>query len=849
MKFCKYIFFIAFLLLFSIISKGQSWVEMMSDTNANFYDIQKSFNTYWEGKKIEKGKGYKQFKRWEQFMAPRVYPSGNINIQSNLWNEYQSIKNNQTQKNITETANWTELGPFAVPSNGGGAGRVNCVAFHPTNPNIIFVGAPAGGLWKTTNGGTSWTTTTDLLPNLGVSSIIINPKNPNIMYISTGDADAGDTYSVGVLKSIDGGNTWSTTGLSFTVSQNRRANKLLIHPTNCDTIYAATSGGIYRSVNAGLTFSLVRSGNYKDMEFKPDDPSFIWACTSNRIWKSLNSGTNWASVTAFAPSNVTRTAIAVTANDPNYLYALTGNDTDNGIEGVYRTTDLGATVTQCTSSYPNLLGWAEDGSDSGGQAWYDLSLAVSPTNKNTVLVGGVNIWKSTDGGFNWDLNAHWYGGGGAPYVHADIHTIEFYPGSGTTIFTGCDGGLFKTTNTGSSWADKSDGLSIGQIYRLGCSATNPNLVITGWQDNGSNLYSSSNWGQVLGGDGMDCLIDYSNSNYMYGSIYYGDLYRSSDGGSNWTGIKNNITEDGGWITPFVLDPVNPQTIYAGYGNIWKSTNRGNSWTKISNLTAGNKVVSLAVCPASNSTIYFCSDYNVYVTFNGGTTWTMITYGSGAGTGLPSLVLTGIVTSETDPNVAWVSMSGYSAGLKVYMTRDGGLTWVNYSGTLPNIPANCLVYEKSTNDGLYVGTDLGVFYRDGSMSDWVSFNDNLPNVIIDDLEIQYSSGKLRAATYGRGLWETDLFSVVGNKEFSAETSGIKIFPNPNNGKFNVELKNNKAEIIKAEVYNQIGKIVKTVKPIANASKFDLDISSQPSGLYYIKLTTLNSIISETFIKTE
>lgn len=849
MKFYKSSLLFILLFFFSTIGFGQSWVEMMDDTSANFYDIQKSFNKHWEGKKIEKGKGWKQFKRWEHFMAPRVYPSGNMNFQSSLWNEYQILKNNETHKNITETANWQELGPFDVPSSGGGAGRVNCVAFHPTDANIIFVGAPAGGLWKTTNGGTSWTTSTDLLPNLGVSSIIIDPKNSNIMYIATGDADAGDTYSVGVLKSTDGGTTWNSTGLSFTVSQNRRVNKLLIHPVNTDTVYAATSVGIYRSVDAGNIFTLVRSGNYKDLEFKPDDPSFIWACTTNRIWKSINAGTTWTNLTSFVPSNITRTTIAVTSNDPNYLYALTGNDSDNGLGGVYRSTDLGATMPVC-STYPNLLGWSEDGSDSGGQAWYDLALAVSPTNKNTVLVGGVNIWKSTDGGFNWTLNAHWYGGGGAPYVHADIHSIDFYPGSGSTIFTGSDGGLFKTTTTGSSWTDKSDGISIGQIYRIGCSATNPNLVITGWQDNGSNLYTSPNWEQVLGGDGMDCLIDYSNSNYIYGSIYYGDLYRSSDGGNNWNSIKNNISEEGGWITPYVLDPVNPQIIYAGYGNVWKSTNRGNSWTQISNFSSGNKIVSLAVSNVSSNTIYMCTDYNAYVTFNGGTNWSTITYGSGTGTGLPSLVFTGIITSPTNQNVAWISMSGYSAGLKVYKTIDGGATWTNYSGTLPNIPANCLVYENGTNDGVYVGTDLGVFYRDAAMTDWVSFNDNLPNVIIDDLEIQYSSGKLRAATYGRGLWETELFSIVGTKNIEVQNSDLSIYPNPGTGEFTIKLKNsNKINITKVEVFNQFGKPIKTVNTDNNNTEFYFDISNEPAGIYLINIATPTSTISKTFIKTE
>ena len=407
----------------SNFSFGQSWVDTMLDTSANFYTIQNSFNKYWEGKTIERSKGWRQFKRWEDFMTPRVYPSGNLNHASALWNAYQDYKTKFAAKEKVYTG-WTFLGPQDIPTHGG-AGRLNCVAFDPNNSDIIYAGSPSGGFWKSTDGGTTWITNTDLLPNLGVSDIAIDPKNSNIIYIATGDRDAADTYSVGILKSIDGGQTWNATGLSWSITLNRIALRIIINPNNPDTVFATTNLGLYRSVNGGSLWSLIKAGNFRDMEFKPDDPSIIWATTANHVWKSTNDGSSFSNVSAFNSTIVGRLNIATTKSDPNYLYVLGSKSSDNSFAGVWRTTDLGNTFTLCSNS-PNLLGWSTDRSDSGGQGWYDLTIAVLPADKNTLFIGGVNIWESTTGGSFWTLCAHWYGGAGKPYVHADSTSSKIF---------------------------------------------------------------------------------------------------------------------------------------------------------------------------------------------------------------------------------------------------------------------------------------------------------------------------------------------------------------------------------------------------------------------------------------
>ena len=248
--------FLSSILLLWQTANAQQWVEKMDDPTVDFYTLQREFNQYWQGRAMERGKGWKAFKRYEEFMEPRVYPSGDRKLPSRAWKEFETYQaSRQMLRTTGATANWTAMGPFTVPS-GGGAGRINFVRFHPSTPSTIYVGAPAGGLWKSTNGGASWSTNTDNLAVIGVSDLAIDPSNPTTMYLATGDGDAGDTRSLGVLKSTDGGATWAATGLTWTVNQGYRIRRLAINPNNPAVIMAATSAGIYRTTNGGSTWAL-----------------------------------------------------------------------------------------------------------------------------------------------------------------------------------------------------------------------------------------------------------------------------------------------------------------------------------------------------------------------------------------------------------------------------------------------------------------------------------------------------------------------------------------------------------------------------------------------------------------
>ncbi len=843
-------------LVFSSQLYSQKWAEMIQDPNSNFYDIQQEFNAYWsqpEKKKLldemqnernEKHKsfsveeekevaGWVQFKRWEWLHEPLAYPTGNLLPPADYF-EALERKNNET----TFAGSWTAMGPTGQITTpillSGGAGRVCCVRFDPSNSNIVYIGAPGGGLWKSTNGGNGWTMwNTDGLGSLGISDVAVDPTNSQVIYIGSGDADAGDTYGLGVLKSTDGGVTWNPTGLSWTTSQGRTVSKILIDPTNTQIIHVATSNGIYRSTNGGTTFTLVSSAGPHDMEMKPNDPSTIYAAVGASVYRSTNSGQSYSSI--YSVSGAGRLALAVTLADSNYLYVLADKSSDGSFQGFYRSTDGGNSFSAKSTS-PNILGRASDGSDAGvGQGWYDLCVAASPIHADEVVIGGINIWRSTDGGTTWTINAQWQGSG-APYVHADIHDLIYLDSA--TVFTGNDGGIFRTQNNGGSWTDMSNGLEIGEMYRLGQSSTSGAWLFTGLQDNGTDRLNGTIWTHPLGGDGMECFVDRTNNNTVYGEQYNGAFNRSTNGGSNWTSIISGMSGTAGWVTPWMQDPVSVLTLWSGYQDVFKSTNQGTSWTKMSSI-GGNPIVGIDVCASNNQVIYAAYPSALYKSTNGGTSWSGIT------SGLPvsSAQITYIKVNPKDANTLWVTFSGYSSGNKVFVTTNGGTSWANLSTGIPNLPVNCIEFEKnSVTKTLYCGTDVGVYYRDTTMSAWASFSQGLPNVKVDELEIQYTVSKIRAATYGRGMWESPLYVPTGISSPSVcEDDCITVFPNPNEGKFILqisELKNMKMPSI--EIYNVMGeKNFNTTIQQYNNSAIEIDLRNFGKGIYFMQMKNENS----------
>ncbi len=753
---------------------AQQWMSripqnQLVEQELSFFDIQKSFNEYWapygvqegyylaDGEK-KKAAGWKQFRRWEWYWNDRVDPMTGAFPSASSFSEYSSFMEQHPQlkgTNGSETGNWTSMGPSATGGGYAGLGRLNCVAFSPSSSSVIYAGSASGGIWKSTDSGTSWTPLSDGNPVLGVSDmLVLSGSAGDVIYAATGDRDAADNYSVGVLKSLDGGISWRLTGLNWSLSSLKLIYRLAGDPNNADVLYAATSDGLYGTANGGGSWTKLTSTRFINIKFKPGSSLVMYGSTGSGgdVYLSLNAGVTWSLVLNTTGSRV---EIAVSPASPEVVYALISN-TSNGLFGVYKSVNSGASYTSIFGSKPNMLGWECTGSDTGGQGWYDLCLAVDPANANNVFAGGVNTWKSTNGGTTWTISNHWSStcSGIATNIHADKHYFGWAPG--TSILYECnDGGLYRSANLGTTWSHIGSGLVISQMYRLGVSQTSSGDVIAGLQDNGTKAMLSNTWRDVIGGDGMECLIDYTNANTQYGELYYGAIYRTDNRWGSSTKITGSITGTAGWVTPYVIDPLINTTLYVGFQDVWKSTNKGTSWTKIS-AWGGASLKSLAVAPSSPSTICAATGSILYRTTNGGATWSNIT-----GT-LPvsTNTILYVTVKHDDPDILWVSLGQFNAEC-VYKSVNGGVSWTNISTGLPSVPVNCVIQNKqnATQEELYAATDIGVFLKLGD-ANWVPFFTGLPNVVVMELEIYYAAdpaqSKLRAATYGRGLWQSDVY---------------------------------------------------------------------------------------------
>jgi hypothetical protein len=749
---------------------AQSWVELIHDSTKTFYDVQAAANAYFKDKDInEPGIGYKPYKRWENFMEPRVFPSGDLSLPSTTLKNFEDfLQQNSTGGKSSSTSastTYTAMGPMGAMTGSATngfprkAGRDNFIAFHPTTPTTFWAGAPAGGLWKTTDGGITWTTNTDNLSVIGCTDLAIDPSNPNTMYLATGDGYAGDTYCIGVLKSIDGGLTWNSTGLVFTVNQMREMRRLLINPNNPQILLAATDVGLYRTTNGGTNWTNVLSGDWYDMEFKPGNPNTVYLGGNTSFRLSTDAGATFTTISNGIPtSGSNRLALAVTPADPNYVYVLRSSSSTSGYAGLYRSTSSGTAFTVMSTS-PDVLANACNGTTGGGQGWYDLSIAVSPTNASRVDVGGVNVWSSNGGGATgtWTCTGCWIGTSfPSVYMKADHHDLEY--SSTGLLYSASDGGIFRYNST--SWIDLNNQRNIAQVYKMGASGLTANKWISGHQDNGTGVFTNGTYQASYAGDGMDCFIDRTNDQNLFASTPNGNFVRSTNGGASYSAANTGMSGTGAWVTPWKQDPVTANRLYAGRSQLFVSNNLGASWAQAGTTGGSGPIIEFAIAPSNNQVIYVLQGTSIRKTTNGGTSWAAVT-------SVSSSAPTFITIDPNDANTAWVTVSGYSAGNKVFQTTNGGTSWTNISYNLPNIPANCSVYQPGSGGRLYIGMDVGVYTKDASSTTWTLYNSGLPNTPISDFEISPAAPSLlRVATYGRGIYQVDLVQTI-----TAPTSAI------------------------------------------------------------------------------
>lgn len=844
-------------------SIAQNWIDTWQREN-NFYTIQAEFNAYCrekENDKMEQGEtdgdeeglfsGYIQFKRWEAFMEPRVYPSGDISLATTALKNYQDFLeqniNAENEKSISGP--WTAMGPMGnltgLATNGlpRKAGRINFITFHPSDANTYWVGSPAGGLWKTTDNGSTWATTTDNLAVIGCTDLAIDPTNSSIMYLATGDGymSQRNPSSVGVLKSTDGGATWNATGLVFPLSQKTEVRHILINPLNPQIVMASTSTGVYRTTTGGSgAWTQVLSTNTYDIAFKPTNPDTVYAA-GLRFRRSTDGGVNWTQISAGVPTGgAQRMEIATTVANPNLVYVLSANSSTYGLQGVYRSTDAGTNFTQMATT-PDIVASDCYITTTSGQGWYDLAFAASPLNQNELVAGGLGAWRSTDGGSSWtNIGCAYNWNSNVPFVHTDHQEMEYTTAG--VLYDVNDGGLCRYTGT--AWTDLTNPMNIAQIYKIGLSSLSSNLWITGHQDNGSNIYNNGVYKASLAADGTSNFIDRTNDQKMFASIWGGQFYKSNDGGASWNACVTGLTGSSAFVTPWKQDPQVATTLYAGKVQMFRSVNSGDSWTAtpgtMPGVNSSQYITEFAIAPSNNQYIYAIhGTTGMFVSTDAGSSWTLSNTGISTGSG----ALTFVSVDPSNPLKAYVTQSGYTAGKKVYKTIDGGANWTNISYNLPNLPANCSVFETgNANGGIYVGMDVGVYYIDdvvlgGGNPLWTLYNTGLPNTPVMDMAISPAApGKIRAATFGRGVYQADIGTVTGI--IPALNGEIKytVYPNPATDVLTLKIKVDYAADFAIEISNASGNSVlkQNLKFNTDKTEQQLNIASLAAGAYFLRI---------------
>ena len=700
---------------------------------------------------------------------------------------------------------------FAGPTNIGG--RMTDIEFNPSDPNIVYAGAATGGVFKSTDMGVNWTPVFDAQANLSVGDIGIDPNNPDVIYVGTGEANGGHNNfpGGGIYKSSDAGANWQLLGLENTVSIGR----VIVDPNNSNRVFVAAEGsyftpnperGVYRSDDGGATWENVLfvsdSTGVIDIILDPMNPNRLIAATWERVrrpggshlygpssglYKSLDGGDSWTYIDPTSvglpnaqTQNVGRIGIALCASQPDIVYA---EYTDGSTYlGLYKSTDFGETWSNAD---PDM----EIADGVSTFSWYFGQVRVHPTNPDIVYVLDVAFMRSTNGGATWPIIYGYYDG---PYdFHVDQHALAMNPNNPDYLISGNDGGLFISTNGGVDLTKVAD-LPVSQFYEIGLDRNNPERMYGGLQDNGTVrrlTENTDNWQSIYGGDGFYVLVDYTNPDIIFAESQNGALGKSIDGGYyfNNATVGINSSEPTNWSTPVVMDPNNPNIMYYGTNHVYRSTNGANYWTSISpDLTEGmtgyrpGTISTMAVSSLNSNLIWVgTSDSKVWVSTDNGDNWTDVS------ATLPHRWVSRVVADPLEENTAYATFTGLKWAdpePHVFRTTNAGETWEDISGNLPDAPVNAFAVDPIMNNYLFVGTDLGAYYSDDLGDHWQYLDADFPMVTTYDLKIHATDHYLAIGTYGRSMYKLDLSVLIGVDESLSEATNTAFqmeqnYPNP------------------------------------------------------------------------
>lgn len=828
-------------------------------------------------KKEKKEKERGADRQMELFWQARAYPD-HKDLNDKFYKAWLHAKAMKVPEVITGTednagasgANDINFGAWSQAGNLH-VGRVLSIAIHPTTTSTLFIGSASGGIYKSTNSGTSWSYVNTGFPVLGVPAITFHPSNGNIILAGTGEVYRVDTanigyniwkargsYGVGILRSTDGGNTWSQV-LVKNYDNLFGVQAIKFDPTNANIVYACTTNGLFKSTDAGATWgaSPVLNKIYvSDVVINSTNANQMMAAVGNLvnadkgIYRTTDGGTNWTKVGSVLPTSFSGyTKFAYLSG--NTVYASIGRD-DAGEVELYRSTNFGSTFTSLANSHHCEY-----------QFWFANTVAIIPSRPDSLLMGGVGFYRyrvSTTTATTI-----------AASMHADHHDIKFDPSNSNICYVANDGGVFRSSNalaTSPTFTEINNGLNIAQFYAsLGVSKQNANRFAGGLQDNGVWSYTGgASWAKEFGGDGGPTVIDPNDDQIVYASNDARKLNKSTTGVtgtystvlSSWAFVGDDRT---GFMSPVAMSKASSSTIYVASDNLHKTTNSGTSWTNNNTTIANNTsyieaqfktAISLAVSNTNANKLYVSlspfsqrtdnrlnvvGNPTVFKSTNGGTSFTNIT------SGLPNRFVLDFAISETNDDSVYVTLGGYGSS-HVYVSGNGGSTWADRGTGLPDVPFNAIVIDPVNPNIIYAGCDLGVYVSPNRGANWFDFNAGFADAtMVFDLQIS-SDNKLVAATHGKSVWISDLATnTILPVKITTFTGSNKT--SYNELKWNISQINDVAKVelersINGNSYTSIKTFINVAEWNSNTYNDALTATEEATYFYRLKVTGKNGV---------
>lgn len=766
---------------------------------------------------------------------------------------------------------WEALGPKNV------GGRTLCLAVHPQDTNILWAGSASGGIWRTATAGRgaeAWQRIETGFPVLGVSALAIDPSNPNVVYAGTGEVynlensapnvavrTTRGTYGIGILKTTDGGATWEKS-LDWSYGDLRGVQDIKLNPLRPSTVYAATTEGLLRSYDAGKTWQTVHALSMAvDIELHPTDTNQIFVTHGSLdddavsgIYRSTNGGKNFNVLSGGLPEGYSgKTLLSICKNQPSVLYASVGNAFNQA--GLFKSTNGGNSWTQTSSQDVCTY-----------QGWYSHDVSVHPDKPTEIVWVGIDAWRSANSGTTTTRQSFWNkwyfgqvpaGGKEGPpdYAHADMHRVYRVAQDPNKLYYATDGGIFVSYDGGKTFAGRNGGYQTQQFYaNLGNSTTNPLLCIGGMQDNSTAIYTGSpSWTRVLGGDGQCAAIQPGNDKVLFGSSQYLTMYRSDDGGQSFNYITSPemSNQNPAFNGPFEIAPSDPKAMYAGAESLFFSSNGGNSWDDFTGsvLNDGDAILTIAVHPKNPYVAYFSTAPTVT---NQARLFKFDYWGNGLTplTGLPNRLCMDLAIHPQDTNTLYAALAGFNTA-HVWRSTDGGTTWSPSDAGLPDVPTNSLLIDPDQPSQMYVGNDLGVWHSTDGGASWSLFSSTGPQAMLA-MHLSAAQGrKLRVATYGLGVWQTDMAPISSAAaEPSLAPDFQSISPNPARDVLTAAFVLPKKENVTLEVLDLAGKAVQTLRLgylTAGRHEQPVQVADLPAGTYGLLLRTGKGKVGRLWVK--